>query len=96
MAYGAVVVGSDTPPLRDVIRSGENGLLVDFFDGEALARQITAVLADPAAHRHLGEAARASTVAGFDLRNVCLPAQLELVDQLAAGLTPPAPPRSDP
>ena len=96
MACGAVVVGSDTPPLRDVIRSGENGLLVDFFDGEALARQIAAVLADPAAHRHLGEAARASTVAGFDLRNVCLPAQLELVDQLAAGLTPPAPPRSAP
>lgn len=96
MACGAVVIGSDTPPLHDVITPGVNGLLVDFFDAEALAQQIAAVLADPAGHRHLGDAARAATVARFDLRSVCLPAQLELVDQLAAGLTPPAPPHSAP
>ncbi|MFO7629661.1 MAG: glycosyltransferase family 4 protein [Prochlorococcaceae cyanobacterium] len=83
MACGAVVIGSATPPVQEVIRHGENGLLVDFFAGEALAQQIAAVLADPAAHRPLGEAARRDAVAGYDLRTVCLPRQLELLDRLA-------------
>lgn len=82
MSCGALVVGSDTPPLRDVIRHGGNGLLVDFFDGEALARQVADVLADPAAHQPLRQAARATVVERFDLRRVCLPRQLALVDRL--------------
>lgn len=87
MSCGALVVGSDTAPLRDVIHHGENGLLVDFFDGEALARQVTAVLADPAAHQPLRQAARATVVERFDLQRVCLPRQLALVDRLlGAGL----------
>ncbi|MFM2159297.1 MAG: hypothetical protein RLZZ124_1771 [Cyanobacteriota bacterium] len=84
MACGAVVIGSATPPVQEVIRHGENGLLVDFFDGDALAERIAAVLADPAAHRPLGEAARRDAVAGYDLTTVCLPRQMELVDRLAA------------
>ena len=83
MACGAVVIGSATPPVQEVIRDGANGLLVDFFDSVALAERIAAVLADPAAHRALGEQARADAVAGYDLRRVCLPRQLELVDRLA-------------
>lgn len=83
MACGAVVIGSATPPVQEVIRDGENGLLVDFFAGDALAERIAAVLADPAAHRPLGERARADVVASYDLRRVCLPRQLELVDRLA-------------
>jgi glycosyltransferase involved in cell wall biosynthesis len=82
MSCGALVVGSDTAPLRDVICHGENGLLVDFFDGEALARQVAAVLADPEAHRPLRRAARATAVERFDLQQVCLPQQLALVDRL--------------
>ncbi len=82
MSCGALIVGSDTAPLRDVIRHGENGLLVDFFDGEALARQVAAVLADPAAYQPLRPAARATVVERFDLQRVCLPQQLALVDQL--------------
>ena len=82
MSCGALIVGSDTAPLRDVIRHGENGLLVDFFDGDALARTVAAVLADPAAHQPLRQAARATVVERFDLRRVCLPQQLALVDRL--------------
>lgn len=82
MSCGALVVGSDTAPLRDVIRDGENGLLVDFFDGQALARRVAAALADPAAHQPLRQAARATVVERFDLRRVCLPQQLALVDRL--------------
>jgi len=47
MAVGAVVVGSDTGPVREVIRDGENGLLTDFFDGPALADRLVGVLHAP-------------------------------------------------
>jgi hypothetical protein len=43
------------------------------------------VLAHPASYRHLGLAARLTVVSTYDLRRVCLPQQLALVDQLAAG-----------
>ena len=91
MACGAVVIGSDTPPVAEVISHGVNGLLVDFFSPEALAHQVAAVLADPARHRPLGLAARRTVEQHFDLRSVCLPRQLGLLDWLAAGAAGPAP-----
>jgi hypothetical protein len=47
MACETVVVGSATPPVQEVIQHGQNGLLVDYFDAEALAETVAAVLADP-------------------------------------------------
>ena len=91
MACGAVVVGSRTAPVRELIRHGENGLLVDFFDAEALARQVAAVLADPGAFAELGRAARRDVRQRYDLRSQTLPAQLCLVDQLLRGENPAAP-----
>ena len=82
MACGALVIGSATPPVRDVIDDGVNGRLVDFFDAEALAHAIAAVLADPAAQQPLRAQARRSVVERFDLQTVCLPQQLDLVDRL--------------
>lgn len=88
MACEAVVVASATAPVREVIEPGNNGLLVDFFDGEGLAAAIAAVLADRAAHRPLGQAARRSVVQRYDLNSLCLPRQLRLLDDLAAGRRP--------
>jgi glycosyltransferase involved in cell wall biosynthesis len=90
MACGAVVVGSDTPPVAEAITHGETGLLVPFFEPEAIAATVLKVLADPAGHAGLAAAARQSVIARYDLRRVCLPRQLDLVERLAAGLEPEA------
>ncbi|WP_259727176.1 MULTISPECIES: glycosyltransferase [unclassified Synechococcus] len=88
MACGAVVIGSATAPVQEVIEAGRNGLLVDFFDQEGLANAIASVLADPKRFSSLGLAARQTVVEGYDLASVCLPAQLALVDGLSAGRLP--------
>jgi glycosyltransferase involved in cell wall biosynthesis len=88
MACGAVVVGSDTPPVTEVIAHGENGLLVPFGDSAAIARAVLGVVADPDGHAHLAEAGRQTIVARHDLYGVCLPRQLELIERVAAGLAP--------
>lgn len=58
MACECVVLASNTPPVQEVIRPGENGLLADFFDVEGLASQALQVLQEPEAFRHLGVQAR--------------------------------------
>jgi glycosyltransferase involved in cell wall biosynthesis len=57
MSCGAVVLGSATAPVMEMIHDGQNGLLADFFDVEGLALKAVQVLRDPAAHRPLGRAA---------------------------------------
>jgi glycosyltransferase involved in cell wall biosynthesis len=83
MACEALVVGSDTAPVRDAIRHGENGLLVDFFDGEAMAQCLARVCRAPADYDKLRRAARASVIRDFDRETVCEPAWLELVEAVS-------------
>ncbi|WP_271197473.1 hypothetical protein [Pseudomonas turukhanskensis] len=44
MATGCLIVGSDTAPVREVIKGSWNGILVDFFDSKKLAEKIGDVL----------------------------------------------------
>ena len=82
MALGCVVIGSDTAPVREVIRDGENGLLVDFFSPQAIADKAIAVLADPGAFAPLARAARETAVERFDLPR-CLERQVALIREMA-------------
>lgn len=90
MALGAPVLGSDTAPVREVIAHGENGMLVDFFDGEALVRRACEMLGSESLRRVLSGRARATVVEGYDLASVSLPQQLAWIDALAG--QPPRPP----
>jgi glycosyltransferase involved in cell wall biosynthesis len=80
MSAGALVIGSRTPPVEEVIRHGENGLLVDFFDTHALAVTVADVLGHQDEYRPLRAAARETVVANYDLATRCLPAWIRLVE----------------
>ena len=79
MSIGCLIVASDTAPVREQIRHGENGLLVDFFDPQALAVSVADAIERRAELRPLGTAARSQIVARHDLNSVCLPAQIKLI-----------------
>ena len=46
MACGTLVVGSDTPPVREIIRDGVNGFLCGFWDAECMGRTVAKALAN--------------------------------------------------
>jgi glycosyltransferase involved in cell wall biosynthesis len=83
MSAGAAIVASDTAPLREVISDGENGVLVDFFSVDGLVQSVCSLLDNPQARARLGEAARSTAKAKYDLKNECLPKQLAWVEQIA-------------
>lgn len=84
MSAGRAIVASDTAPLREAIRNGDTGVLVDFFDADGLAREVASLLADASRRQQLGERARAFAREHYDLRSVCLPRQLAWVEKLAS------------
>ncbi|MDT8857200.1 glycosyltransferase [Paracoccaceae bacterium Fryx2] len=80
MAAGALVVGSRTAPVQELITDGVNGLLVDFFDVPGWTRALVTALAEPDRFLPLRAAARQSIVARYDLRSHCLPRMVEFVE----------------
>ncbi len=85
LAAECLVIGSSTPPVKEALRHGDNGLLADFFDIEGWVRIVTKALADPAAFAPLRKAARAGVIRDYDLKTICLPRQLKLIGALATG-----------
>ena len=89
MALGAPIIAADTAPVREVVDSGENGILVDFFDRDGLADAAIDLLANPVRGAELAARARERVVAGYDLKLVSQPALLNLLDQVAHGSSRP-------
>ncbi|HEX7639317.1 MAG TPA: glycosyltransferase family 4 protein [Burkholderiaceae bacterium] len=86
MSAGCLVVGSRTPPVQEVMRHGENGLLVDFFSPSEVAARVIEALEDRGAHDALRQAARRTIVDRYDLHTVCLPGHLRMIESLAGPL----------
>src|SRR6185295_726367 len=77
MSCGAVVLGSATSPVKEMISDGENGLLADFFKPEEFAEKAIAVLKNPDEFRPLGRAAERMITEQYSLEAV-LPQMLKM------------------
>jgi glycosyltransferase involved in cell wall biosynthesis len=88
MAAGCMVVGSRTAPVEEVIKHGENGWLVDFFDHRQLAEALAGALEERSRLDGIRQAARRTVVERFDLTTVCLPRQLEILQASGLRLSP--------
>ena len=86
MSCGAVVLGSATPPVMEMIKDGQTGLLADFFDVEGLAAKAVAALRDPAAYRPLGRAAEEKVKLVYSVEAV-IPQMVRMYEMVA---NPPA------
>lgn len=84
MSAGALVIGSRTPPVEEVIADGQNGRLVDFFDVAGWSDAIIDALARPEHYLGMRAAARATVVARYDLKSVCLPQMVAFLEGQSA------------
>lgn len=84
MSMGACVVASDTAPLQEVIVDNMTGRLVNFFDHKALAKSVIQLLHYPEHAKIIGENARNYVKDHYDLKRICLPKQLEWINNLAS------------
>jgi glycosyltransferase involved in cell wall biosynthesis len=81
LSCGAVVLASDTPPVREVIQHEKNGMLVDFFDTEKWAALADVILAKPESYRPLGIAGRETVLREYSYE-VCLPKLVRLYEDV--------------
>ena len=88
MSMQATIVASDVAPVREVIEDGRNGLLVDFFDPDALAARVVDVLSAPGDFAGLGVAARADVVDRYDFLTRAMPQQAAIINALAPNAAP--------
>src|SRR5690606_38972686 len=87
MSSECLVIASSTQPVTEVIEDGVNGLLVDFFDHEAVAAKVDEVLDHKDRMAAIRKKARATVVQNYALEH-CLAEQLKLVEALIGGKRP--------
>jgi glycosyltransferase involved in cell wall biosynthesis len=89
LATGCAVVGSDTPPVREFITHGENGLLTSFFDPPGVARSVLRILEDETLNRRLRKAARRYAEERLSMQDY-LHSYEALIEQLTGQAVSPA------
>jgi glycosyltransferase involved in cell wall biosynthesis len=80
MSAGCAIVASNTNPLHEAIKHNETGMLVDFFNSQALAKEVIQLLENPEERGRLGANARNFAIENYDLKTVCLPKQLQWIN----------------
>ncbi|MCC6481633.1 MAG: glycosyltransferase family 4 protein [Sphingomonadaceae bacterium] len=88
MSAGCAMIGSATAPVQEVIRDGENGLLVDFFSTGDIAEAVDRALSDKSRMAQMRENARATVVEHYDLKTRALPQWQNLIADLIMGRRP--------
>lgn len=80
MSAGCLVVGSNTGGVTEVIEDGVNGLLVNFFDPQAIAERVSEVLDHPNPLQELRDKARETIKERYDLSKL-LPEHLKWIKE---------------
>lgn len=88
MAAGCAVVGTAVPGVREVIRDGEDGLLVPENDAHALADALERLLRDDALAARLGAAAHARATTHFSRERMNADYERLLLDVAAEAAGP--------
>ena len=81
LAAECLVIGSNTPPVAEVIEDGVNGLLAYFFSPDEVAERVIEGLENRERSDELRRRARRTVLERYDLVK-CLPAQLRLIDDI--------------
>ncbi|KOR34274.1 MULTISPECIES: glycosyltransferase family 4 protein [Planktothricoides] len=85
MSTGCLVLGSDTPPVAEVIQDGENGLLADFFSPKQIADRVDEVFAHPTRMAEIRKKARETALERYS-HQVLLPRHIQLIEDVANGV----------
>jgi len=86
MSCGCLVLASDTPPVREALRHGENGFVTPFPDVPALADGIIETLEKRESLEQVRRAARQTVIDNYNV-HMLLPRQLQLIHSEQSGST---------
>lgn len=81
LSVGCLVVGSNTAPVTEMIQDGVNGLLVDFFDTQAICDRIEYALDNPTQMVSIRHQARETILERYDLAQL-LPQHLQWIQEI--------------
>jgi len=84
MSAGTLIVGSDTEPVREFVTDGENGVLVPFFNTEAIADKLCHILDNKLAYEPLRLNARQMIVDHYASKDL-LPNYWDLIKSVVGG-----------
>lgn len=68
MATGCCIAASDTAPVKEVIEDGQNGILTNFYDIEAMYAKINNILDNPEKYKSIQTSARKTILSRYDLK----------------------------
>lgn len=87
MAVGLPCVAAESEAAKEIITSGENGILTPLRDGDAIAEAVMSITRDPQCARRLGNAAARHIADHFSIRRATLALEdfyVRMREQLAA------------
>jgi glycosyltransferase involved in cell wall biosynthesis len=82
LALECAVVASDTAPVREIIQDGHNGLLTPFFEPDALADKLVAILSEPDKFLDIRKQARITVTKHYSFEGSAFPQYRKLISDL--------------
>lgn len=79
MSCGAFVIGSDTEPVKEVIKDGINGIIVPFKDAREVSKAINYALNNPSKITQIKINSRSTIKKNYHLGN-CLSEQIKIIE----------------